>query len=405
MKVSDVMSSFSTELPVSQSAPPRLRLEFLDGLRGLTALYVVLFHAYQMATFDDPRVDAALVWRIGHPAVSVFIVLSGFCLMLPVVRSSRQELRGGALEFLKRRARRILPPYYAALAISAVFLAAAHLAKYRQWPAFQSGDWADPVLARHLSAGSLLSHAALVHNVSPAWFETIDVPMWSVATEWQIYFFLPALLLPVWRRYGIAALLAAGFIIGLMPHYLLPAAANFDWACPWYLGLFATGMAGAVLAFTPCSALRTRRLPWGMIAGGLFVLLGALVLVPDRVIGNYVWQTDALTGAAAICLILHGSIQATSQQVSRSFAVHMLESRPALWLGAFSYSLYLVHYPLLNKCALFFASRPMPFFSRVVLMYAIGLPLALGLSYLFHLVFEKRFTAGGPAQIPEVVLK
>ncbi len=386
----------------AQLAPPRLRLEFLDGLRGIAALYVVLFHAYQLGTLDDPRVDPDLVWRIGHPAVSVFIVLSGFCLMLPVARSGEDKLRGGVWNYLQRRARRILPPYYAALVLGVLFLVAAHFARYRSESALH-----DRVLALHLSPGSLLSHLFLVHNLSSVWIETIDVPMWSVATEWQIYFFLPALLLPVWRRFGGWAMPAAGFAVGLLPHYLLAPGANFDWACPWYLGLFATGMAGAGLAFSPRQAAGAGRLPWGILAAALFVLLGALlVFVPDAVISGYVWETDALAGAATTCLILWCTRLVTKPLASRPVILRALEAPLTLWLGAFSYSLYLVHYPLLNKLAQLLAAKHLPLGERVTIIYAVGVPFALGLSYLFYLAFEKRFAASSTSvRLPEVVLR
>ena len=396
------MSTFLTESSAAGPAPPPLRLEFLDGLRGVTALYVVLFHAYQLGTFDDPRVDAGLVWRIGHPAVSVFIVLSGFCLMLPVARSGRGELRGGVRNYLKRRAWRILPPYYAALVLGVLFLAVAHFARYGHGAA--SGD---KVLARHLSPGSLLSHLFLVHNLSSVWTETIDVPMWSVATEWLIYFFLPALLLPAWRHFGGGAVLAAGFAAGLLPHYLLAPGVNLDWACPWYLGLFATGMAGAGLAFSPRPPSWAGRLPWGALAAALFVLLGALlVFAPAAIIGGHVWETDALAGAAATCLILWCVGLVKAPPAARPGLVRALEAPPTLWLGAFSYSLYLVHYPVLNKTALALASRHPPDGARLAIVYAVGVPLALGLSYLFYLAFEKRFAAGPTSRrLPGAALK
>lgn len=398
------MSTSLTEdsAAAAQLAPPPLRLEFLDGLRGIAALYVVLFHAYQLGTFDDPRVDPGLVWRIGHPAVSVFIVLSGFCLMLPVARSGQSKLRGGVWDYFKRRARRILPPYYAALGLSILFLVAAHLLKYRDGAALN-----DRVFALHLSPGSLLSHLFLVHNFSRVWIETIDVPMWSVATEWQIYFFLPALLLPVRRRFGGWAMLAAGFVAGLLPHYLLAPASNFDWACPWYLGLFATGMGGASLAFSPRPAAWTGRLPWGILAAALFVLLGVLlVFVPDAVISGYVWETDALAGAATTCLILWCTRLVTKPLASRPMILRALEARQTLGLGAFSYSLYLVHYPLLNKFAQLLAAKHLPLSERVTIIYAVGVPFALGLSYLFYLAFEKKGAARSrAARSPEVVLK
>src|SRR5581483_5580771 len=88
------------------------------------AVYVVLFHAGVGFTSSAlPR--AALTLRralsYGHDAVAVFIVLSGYCLMLPVVRGGG-ELAGGFAGYISRRARRILPPYYVTLVVSLLLI-------------------------------------------------------------------------------------------------------------------------------------------------------------------------------------------------------------------------------------------------------------------------------------------
>src|SRR6266446_573435 len=95
---------------------------YLDGLRAVAALYVLLHHAF-LQVIPNPVTDANRLphWFIlfaqGNLAVDVFIVLSGFCLMLPVV-SLGYEVSGGAVHFFRRRARRILPPYFAAMGLS-----------------------------------------------------------------------------------------------------------------------------------------------------------------------------------------------------------------------------------------------------------------------------------------------
>src|SRR5215203_1884331 len=103
-----------------EGAPPPPRLAFLDGLRGLAASYVVLHHAALLVPpsgLTGPATVARFLLRHGHYAVAVFIVLSGYCLMLPVARDPLGRLPGGTLAFFGRRARRILPPYYAALVL------------------------------------------------------------------------------------------------------------------------------------------------------------------------------------------------------------------------------------------------------------------------------------------------
>ena len=90
-------------------SPRRPRLIFLDGLRGFTALYVVLHHIHSelvqhglTGTFEI----ATRFLQLGHYAVGVFIVISGFSLMLPVAMSSNLHIDGGLLRYLSRRARR-----------------------------------------------------------------------------------------------------------------------------------------------------------------------------------------------------------------------------------------------------------------------------------------------------------
>jgi peptidoglycan/LPS O-acetylase OafA/YrhL len=117
-------SSEETLNPVKST---KIRLDYLDGMRGLAALYVVWFHIYldaintKSGIVQLPYLLHSIIevfMSHGASSVAIFIVLSGYCLMLPVARSSDGKLRGGVIDYIKRRARRILPPYYAALFFS-----------------------------------------------------------------------------------------------------------------------------------------------------------------------------------------------------------------------------------------------------------------------------------------------
>src|ERR1700683_4166213 len=112
----------------------KVHLGFLDGLRGLAALYVVCHHPFLegLAGPGGHALPHDLVMSLstlgdGQAAVDIFIVLSGFCLMIPVVRSENGELAGGTSGFLKRRARRILPAYYGVLILSLILIGAVPL--------------------------------------------------------------------------------------------------------------------------------------------------------------------------------------------------------------------------------------------------------------------------------------
>lgn len=371
---------------IDRPAPPA-RLDFLDGLRGLAALYVVAFHAADWVEWggrplhERPPFGLGLLAH-GHAAVGVFIVLSGFCLMRPVVASGGR-LAGGVAGYLKRRARRILPPYYAATLLSLALIAAV--------PALNrpSGTAWDRCLPA-FRARTLLAHALLTHNLDPRHRLKINAPHWSVATEWQIYFALPLLLI-AWRRLGIAATVALAVAAGLLPHLLLPAGKNYDTACPWYLGLFALGMAAAVVEG---SAWRDR-LPWRAIA-----ILGAagLVLVlldPRGSAGRWVywdrplWLRDAFVGLATSLGIV--AMARDSASGRRALGLSVLRSRPVAALGTISYSLYLTHGPVL---ALVHAATGGRSTADGLRLLALGVPASLAAAWAFYGLVERRFVVG-----------
>lgn len=138
-------------------------------MRGLLALVVVLFHL----TLVTPRLNARGLSRFlaipllhGYLAVPAFLVLSGFLLSVPLVLRSGQ-FSGGLRGFFWRRSVRILPPYYASYVLHLVFfLAVAWLLKRR-------GGVPDPMVDDQMlhayTAGNLLSHLLLIHNLVPVW--------------------------------------------------------------------------------------------------------------------------------------------------------------------------------------------------------------------------------------------
>ena len=373
-----------------------LRLEYLDGLRAVASLYVVLFHAGVGFVGFGSTSGLSRLARIvrlplvyGHDAVAVFIVLSGYCLMLPVARAEGQLVRG-LPSYFARRAWRILPPYYATVGGSLLLLA---LLPVLETPTHTIWDDTSPAFTQ----ASIGSHLLLVHNLFPSLANRINGPLWSVATEWQIYFFFPLLLLPIWRRFGPLATVVAGFVVGSAFTWLAPAAA-FS-AASWYIGLFALGMCAAGIGFTsrPTELALRARVPWALLSALLLglVAIGATVLV--RVWFRVMPYSDALVGAATASSLVYLTKHALAPAPqARPLILRLLESTPLVALGRFSYSLYLTHLPIVALCYFGLQRSALSQSSQMLVLVGLSLPLSVLFAYGFYWVFERRFV-GSPA--------
>ncbi|MBE0689258.1 MAG: hypothetical protein IH587_03945 [Anaerolineae bacterium] len=69
----------------------------------------------------------------------------------------------------------------------------------------------------------------------------------------------------------------------------------------------------------------------------------------------------------------------------------MFNSRPAVSIGLFSYSIYLMHVPIISVLAMVLMRMGVDGELLYVLLFVIGFPLAIVLTYLFHIVFERPF--------------
>jgi len=340
-------------------------------MRGLAALYVAVGHIFTMV---DPHMKlrrpgaqpewlanlAAPFWY-GHLAVASFIVISGFCLQWALeVRSDGRfhDFR----RYIVRRCRRILPPYYACLALSLIVCWAV--------TSRQTGlPWAQYV---PVTSENVLAHLFMVHNFSPDWMYKINGVLWSIAIEFQIYFAFPVF---VWimlrfRPVGLWLSLAAGAAL-LMT--VVPNGAKLYF---WYAPLFGLGMGFAHLTIRRWVGAW----PLGLLSG---LGLGVSVWAASSLKGQMI-LADAGIGLFTACLM------AGLVSVPRSPESQTLSWRPVLFLGTMSYSLYLVHHPLMQ---VFHAHRPDWAASpvRQVAFLMACLPIILGLCWIFHLVFEKPF--------------
>lgn len=363
----------------SPSAAPRPRLAFLEGIRAVAALVVVWNHVfaevYPLAygVHVLPPFESLDYLRvIGHFSVTVFIALSGFCLMLPQI--SRYESEPLDIRrFFQRRARRILPTYYLALIFCLVMIKVVF-----KTPAGLHFDF-----STHLRTSDILSHFVLLQNVFGT--GTINYVFWSIATEWQIYFLFP-LLLRGFRKltptHCTFIALSLGYIASALINHT-----RLDRMSVHYVGVFALGMLAALAAYGSapwCQQMRRNFPTVPVIIVGVGALTSMVLRLGWRNCEPYRPYHDLVVAAIAFSLLLHASRPGLVQRI--------FSWKPLEFLGTFSYSVYLMHVPFL-ALLLKYVVKPMHLerFEEFVLVSTVGLIPILAASYLFYLVAERPF--------------
>jgi peptidoglycan/LPS O-acetylase OafA/YrhL len=377
-------SSSGSAVQLDPAQTRRTHFAYLDGIRGIMALFIVVGHAYwttwPLELGKQPSAELRPwlnIFLYARP-IPIFIVLSGFCLTLAVLRDGG-VLRGGGIGFFLGRARRIIPAFYAGLLLSLVLI----------WTVIGGETGTHWDIGIPVGWDGYVGNLLLVQNLVGE--GQINGAYWSIGAEVQCYLFFPLLVL-VWRLAGIVASTALGLGIGFAGIFFVDRLHEhgfaFPVATPIFVGLFALGMLGAVLAFSEQHAVvRLReRVPWMLLA---LAILFAVVALDIRWgflemlrHGAYI---DLMIGLASVALFI-GASRARPSRL-RSF----LQLRPLAVLGAISYSLYLVHRPLL-QVEWQYAVDPFGFGDVTAFLLAtFGTAAIVLLTYPFHLAFEKPF--------------
>ena len=346
--------------------PESRRVVGLDGIRGLAALFVVVHHCWLMSFHGYPS-NTGPSWLgfllYGHFAVVVFITLSGFSLAISPARKGWQL--GSKSVFGQRRAWRILPPYWAALAFSVAITLLSGVPQ----PSSAMPD------AKSVVVYGLLAQDIFASPVPNGAF-------WSIAVEAQLYLVFPLLVLFM-RRYGWWAVLASATLPVVAIGLLAPHVSIVDKLVrltPQFAPLFAMGLVAAGIISAP---ERIRRLPlqWLAALAALPVLVLILVKHSNWTVNHFFW-VDMAVGPAIALMLAAVAIRRPAP------LVWLLGTRPVRSLGLFSYSLYLVHAPIVVIIARKYVQ---PHISSPMQMFWLTLAIAVPVSLLFARVFAAVF--------------
>ena len=318
-----------------------MNLPALDALRGMLAVYVLLGHcrwllwtghgawmAQPHETWAVPIVFASGLLRYGREAVIVFFVLSGFFIHL----RNAEAARGGELapqvtsRYLVRRAHRLLPPYAFALLVTV----ACDAIGYAWFPwlyAANTGDGLlDQTFARSGYSWPSVGPALWLLPSSMGFHFGSNGPLWSLAFEVLYY-----LAYPLWfglrRRSAVAAfgvLPVVCLAIGLWPASPFPAVVAAYYPA-WLTGAFLAERLGAA-SFAP---------RWRWSAAAVFAAGAWVHFAAPRV---------AIAAAAAI--LFGGAAVLLAATVPPDWRWPRWQ-RAWQYLGARSYTIYVVHFPFL----------------------------------------------------------
>jgi peptidoglycan/LPS O-acetylase OafA/YrhL len=304
----------------------------------------------------------------GWSGVSIFFVVSGFCIHLSHERSKVKSFK----VFFARRFFRIYPPYFVALLFFALFFPLTRL-KMNSLDDF----------------AQLGSHLYLLHNFDQRSFFGINPAFWSIAVEAQLYLLYPVLLLFV-RRFGWKrALWLAGTL-----EILLRAISGWPEILPqWFtcspFAFWFSWSIGAALAdnFLKDQPLILRRCPlwvWPSLT---------IIFYFVKPLSAFAFLSAALFGANIIaCLARPICPPFTQIDLSKTRFALVWLSKHIRWVGIISYSVYLLHQPLTLIAPRLFSKlfpayhvHPLIIFTACLLEW----PLVLFLSYYFYRFVEQ----------------
>lgn len=319
----------------ASSSPRPIDLPSLTPLRGLAALWVILYH-FTWQYF--PQLDSTAFTQAvakGYLAVDLFFLLSGFVLTHVYFAAFRDGPTGGGYRaFLAARVARVYPLH---LFVLAAFVGAEFL--------FAHGRAVMP-LDGPLSVTALFANLFMLQGLDAlrlSW----NYPAWSISLEFAAYLVFP-LALPLLCQSSRLRRGALALICAAIPAWLAFATEDGlnQWSGPLALARCLPEFCLGSLAY---GLYRSGR--WSRLLQSDATLLGAVAVLALTI---HAGAHDALAVPLFVLLIL-------AAVSNRGRGAALLNCRPLTWLGDVSYSTYLLH-----GFMLYLAGRAMPYLFSTV---------------------------------------
>ena len=338
----------------------------IDGLRAIAVLGVVLFHL------------DILGFSGGYIGVDVFFVISGY-LITTIITGKAKKGEFSLSEFYIRRVRRLLPPLIATVAVT--FLAAMFILT--------------PYDAIHFSksaVASLLSLSNIVFYLEADYWDSASelkplLHTWSLGVEEQFYLFWPALVLVLLKLNSRIPFAISITVISILGGVLCVWFTAIDQSAAFYLLPFRVFQFSIGALAIPIGQVvwKDRKL-LGEWTSSIFLIVGLILIV-----GSIYSMGEAskfpgwlvffpTIGAMFVLLAGAGTIPSNS-----SLSKLVLANPLSVWIGRASYSMYLVHWPIISLWKYRYGVE-LDLSDQVIL--GVG---TIILTFSLHYLVEKRF--------------
>ncbi len=300
------------------------KLEFVDALRGLAILGVIMVHTSQYSQFSVPYPVSNII-KEGARGVQLFYLTSAFTLFLSLSRRINCE-KSPIRNFILRRLFRIVPMYYIGVG-------------YYIWqdglgPRYWLGD------AAGISTFNIISNLAFLHGVSPYWITSLVPGGWSIAVEMMFYCFLPILFLRLHTLNQAFAFFLYALAARLFLHLLLKQFPLVDHEILWgnYLFLYFPSQLpvfclGIVLFF-----IVVKKQSLKTVSGASILVFSALVLAQLAVGIPFAFPNHVVFSMGFLLLAIGLSASRCSLVVNPVIS----------YFGKISFSMYLTHFAVLH---------------------------------------------------------
>ncbi len=306
------MTANTTDKPAVKYRPD------IDGLRAVAVLLVLAYHVgiYRL--------------RGGFVGVDVFFVISGY-LISSIILSDLDSSRFSIVSFYERRVRRIFPALFVMLFVTAVLA-------YKFFLPSEFVDFGKSLLASTFSFSNLYFLHQSGYFDAPAAMKPL-LHTWSLAVEEQFYVFLPLFLLGTRKFFPSKQRLIIIFV-AILSFSVSAVGAFRNHDATFYLAHTRAWelLLGTLLAMDFFPAIT------GTVWRNVVSLCGATFILLAGLLFN---SATPFPGAAALLPCVGAALIIAAGKSGKTVVGQVLSSRPVVFVGMISYSLYLWHWPLI----------------------------------------------------------